>query len=130
MAIDVVGVQRNYQSLSVRDLLEARDQYHYHLMNKANVVGTAIGLYLIRDSDPWPSHEKNSVKAAAGAPKGERNLQNSNVRDYSWPCVLVFVKEWVDEADFKADGELHPEEMVPKTLYLSDGRMIPVCIVK
>jgi hypothetical protein len=35
----------NFVSLSLKDLLEARDQFHYHLMNKKNVVATAVGLY-------------------------------------------------------------------------------------
>ncbi|HUM09745.1 MAG TPA: hypothetical protein VLT82_02245, partial [Myxococcaceae bacterium] len=42
---------RAFETLSVLELLEARDAYHYHLMDKPNVVGTAIGLYLIRDTD-------------------------------------------------------------------------------
>ena len=45
----------HFESLSIKDLLLARDVYHYHLMDKANVVGTAIGRYLIRDTDPWPT---------------------------------------------------------------------------
>ena len=28
---DILGVDRNYASLSTRDLLDARDQYHWHL---------------------------------------------------------------------------------------------------
>jgi len=107
----------NFRALSVRDLLEARDQYHYHLMNKANVVGTAIGLYLFREGDV----------AAPGAKKKaqvERRFDNSAVGDASWPCVLVLVNEWVADADFK------PYEMVPKTLFLPDGRSVPVCVVK
>ena len=107
----------NFRALSVRDLLEARDQYHYHLMNKANVVGTAIGLYLFRKGDV----------AAPGAKKKaqvERRFDNSAVGDASWPCVLVLVNEWVADADFK------PYEMVPKTLFLPDGRSVPVCVVK
>ena len=35
----------DFSSLSLKDLIEARDLYHFHLMDKANVVGTAIGLY-------------------------------------------------------------------------------------
>ena len=37
--MDILGVERNYASLSTKDLLEARDQYHWHLINKSNVVG-------------------------------------------------------------------------------------------
>ena len=44
----------DFSSLSLKDLIEARDLYHFHLMNKANVIGTAVGLYLIRDKEDWP----------------------------------------------------------------------------
>ena len=43
--------QVNFRSLSLKDLLDAREAYHWHLMNKANVVGTAVGAYLMRESD-------------------------------------------------------------------------------
>jgi len=104
----------NFRSLSLRDLLEARDLYHFHLMNKANVVGTAIGLYLIRDDD------KTS---------GPRTLANSRVVAKSWPCVMVFVRKWLDERDFGFDKKAKASEMVPKTLFMPDGRAVPVCVV-
>src|SRR5690349_17212365 len=62
----ILNTTSNFSSLSVKDLLMARDLYHYHLINKANVVGTAIGLYLIRDTDPVPdtiSHNGATKKA-------------------------------------------------------------------
>lgn len=104
----------NFRSLSVRDLLEARDLYHFHLMNKANVVGTAIGLYLIRDDEK--AH-------------GARTFANSRVMAKSWPCVLVLVRKWLDERDFGFDKKAKASEMVPKTLFLPDGRAVPVCVV-
>jgi len=105
----------NFRSLAIRDLLEARDLYHFHLMNKANVVGTAIGLYLIRDKDD---------KAVP------RTLSNSRVRPESWPCVLVFVREWLAADEFADGKKALPTDMVPKTLYMPDGRAVPVCTVK
>jgi hypothetical protein len=75
--------------LSVKDLLEARNTYHYHLMNKPNVVGTAIGLYLIRKSDPEEPQTRAAqrrVKIVASKatqmPKGPRTFINSEVRSY------------------------------------------------
>src|SRR4051794_15190132 len=50
----VLDLSYNFASLSVRDLLDARDTYHYHLLSKANVIGTAVGLYLIRKDEEWP----------------------------------------------------------------------------
>jgi len=114
----------NFRALSVRDLLDARDQYHYHLMNKTNVVGTAIGLYLFRKGDVATPGAKKKAK-------GERRFDNSAVGDASWPCVLVLVNEWIDDAHFGGSEEKHePFEMVPKTLFLPDGRTVPVCVVK
>lgn len=131
---DILGVERNFASLSTRDLLEARDLYHWHLIHKSNVVGTAIGLYLVRRSDPWPDDKRSDSdeeKAQRAAPKGERTFENSGIRDYSWPCVLVFVDKWQDATDFSGgQGRLRPDQAVPKTLYMPDGRMVPVCLVK
>lgn len=33
----------DFHSLSIRDLLDARDQFHVHLAHKPNVFSTAIG---------------------------------------------------------------------------------------
>lgn len=46
----------DFSALSLPDLLAARDQFHLHLLHKPNVIGTAIGRYRIRKSDPWPDH--------------------------------------------------------------------------
>ncbi len=128
---DFQTTTRNFNSLSVKDLLEARDQYHFQLINKSNVVGTAIGLYLVRNADPWPSANRSAPAKSAGArrPKPPRTFSNSSVRDYSWPCVLVLVDDWVDESGFGASQKYYPTDMVPKTLYLADGRAVPVCVV-
>jgi hypothetical protein len=131
---DILGVDRNFAALSTRDLLKARDLYHWHLIHKPNVVGTAVGLYRIRTSDPWPSKDKPDTAQSTGqrkrVPKGVRTFENSEIRDYSWPCVLVFVEKWQDDSDFTGGGGLRPDDAVPKTLYMPDGRMAPVCVVK
>ena len=129
---DILGVERNFAALSTRDLLEARDQYHWHLIHKPNVVGTAIGLYRIRKSDPWPNEKQSDsdqARARAAEPKEERTFENSEVRDYSWPCVLVFVEKWQYHTDF-GGKPFDPDQIVPRTLYMPDGRMVPVCVVK
>jgi hypothetical protein len=130
--MDILGVERNYASLSTKDLLEARDQYHWHLINKSNVVGTAVGLYRIRRDDPWPSHEHPSpATRRVAAVKAARTFDNSEIRGYSWPCVIVLVDTWVEADQFGAGRSmLPPEEMVPRTLYMPDGRTVPVCVIK
>jgi hypothetical protein len=118
---------RHFSSLSVRDLLEGRDTYHVHLAHKDNVIATAVGLYLIRHDDADAAdHAKTPVAAKKRGSYEERTLDNSAVRPWSWPCVLVFVSEWQKLEDF---GK-HPEHMVPPFLYLEDGRIIPVCVVR
>jgi hypothetical protein len=119
--------------LSIKDLLDAREQYHLHLMNKRNVIATAIGRYCIRKTDPYRGQEKKTGEVVK---KGPRDLENSEVRWYSWPCVLVFVDKWVEENEFVPDDaagdkgtKAKMSDLVPKTLFLPDGREIPVCVV-
>ena len=118
----------DFSSLSLKDLLEARDLYHFHLMNKANVVGTAVGLYLVRREQDWPQARGEGI-----SPKHKlsypRSFANSEVRDYSWPCIIVLVREWIDEYDFGKEGRPAVWDAVPKRLFLPDGRSVPVCVV-
>lgn len=131
MIKNILGVERNFAALSTKDLLDARDQYHWHLIHKRNVVGTAIGLYFIRNEDPWPSENHTDAayaKTVKNRPRSERTFSNSSVREYSWPCVIVLVDEWRKPEQFGTGG-LDYDDMVPKTLYMPDGRTVPVCVV-
>ena len=109
-----------FAHLSLSDLVAARDLYHVFLMRHPNLVATAIGRYRIRIADSWP-HEKRHHKGT-----GPRRLDNSEVRPYSWPSILAFVEKWQDPKDFAG----RPSEMVPSTLYLPDGRSVPVCVIE
>lgn len=120
--------QPNFKSLSLQDLLEARDLYHWHLSNKANVVGTAVGLYLIRKSEPHTQEEGVASHDEDPTARGIRTFANSEVRAYSWPAVIVMVRNWVDATEF-GHGKVDPDHMVPRTLYMPDGRAVPVCVV-
>jgi hypothetical protein len=117
----------NFASLSLKDLIQARDLFHYHLMNKKNVVATALGLYRIRKSDPWPTKEHPSAHRARKPKSDRRTLFNSEVRPYSWPCVYVFVSSWEYETTL---SETDPSDIVPKSLFLPDGRAVPVCVIE
>ncbi len=132
--------KRDFSSLSVQDLLEARDAYHVHLAHLANVTATAIGRYRIRCGD-WSEEHPPNVRAPEGykPPAFARTLENSRVLPWSWPCVLVFVNDWVGRERFgskkhqKTGGKSHflePDQMVPRALYLSDGRVIPTCVIQ
>src|SRR5262245_51774267 len=125
--MDFFATQPQFNTLSLLDLLKAREQFHPHLLHKANVVGTAVGRYLIRKNDPYP----NGPEALAPQPqyKPPRTLENSEVRDYSWPAGLVFVSEWVDEREFGGDGNFSAIDFIPKTIYMEDGRSVPICVV-
>jgi hypothetical protein len=114
-----------FQSLGIRDLLDARDQFHVHLAHKPNVFSTAIGRYLVRDTDR-DAHEAGSGQVDDRARKAkERTLLNSKVRPWSWPCILVFVKRWQTLEELIK----HPEDVVPPFIYMPDGRIVPVCVV-
>ena len=121
--MDFLSSDFDFNMLSLEDLLYARDAFHPHLMHKANVVGTGVGRYLIRKSDPYPPKK-------APAKQGARTLENSEVREYSWPCVIVFVAKWAQPDEFRAGAELEPDDFIPNTIYLPDGRRVPVCVVE
>lgn len=104
---------------SLADLIEARDLYHAYLSRHPNVVGTAVSRYRIRKGDSWP----NSSRHVHGT--GERTLTNSEVRPYSWPCILVFVSQWEKPEDFAQ----RPGERVPSTLFMPNGARVPVCVI-
>ncbi len=116
----------NYNHLSVKDLAEARDIFHVHLINKRNVIATAIGRYRIRKEDPWPN-ESGYQETLKPRQKPARTLENSEVRDYSWPCILVFVEKWQTESSLiqHKDGDV-----VPRSIFLPDGRIVPICVVE
>ena len=114
----------SFNSLSLTDVLRAREAFHVHLMHKANVIGTAVGRYLIRKDDPYPPE-----KPSAASKLQPRTLENSEVREYSWPCVLVFVENWAPKHEFGSDGVFEATDLVPKTIYMPDGRRVPVCVV-
>jgi len=130
---DFLSPDKDFNMLSLRDLLEARDLFHIHLMHKANVVATAVGRYLIRTADAWPSssrHFREQSKRDQYEIKGKRTLANSEVRPYSWPCILVFVHTWVDRDEFGTEGHPRTDDLVPKAIYMPDGRVVPVCVVE
>src|SRR5579871_4874824 len=116
---DVLSAHQDFSVLSLADLLLARDKNHVDLMRRQNVVGTAVGYYLIRHKDRWPktTHEHKRQHPV-------RTLGNSSVRADSWPCILVFVKQWAAEED------LAWTDRVPPALYLEDNRKVPVCVVE
>jgi len=113
----------------VAELLQVRDSYHYHLLSKPNVVGTAVGLYLIRKDEEWPQR-RGEGKSPRNKKTYPRTFANSEVRDYSWPCVLALVRNWQPEHAFSAGGRYDPAQIVPKTLFMPDGRAAPVCVVE
>lgn len=121
--------QRDFKSLSVKDLLEAREAYHVHLTNLTNVVATAIGLYRIRKTDPDVDLEKAKdpdkwKKRSEHIPP--RTLQNTTVEPWSWPCILVFVDTWLQQSEIIKQN---PDQVVPRYLYMPDGRVVPTCVI-
>jgi len=123
-ADNVFPPKRDFNLLTLRDLLEARHHYHVHLAHLPNVVGTAVGRYLIHEKD-WYATNLPSTPRGSPKPRSARTLFNTVVRPWSWPCVLVFINTWEHRQAFQHD----PDRMVPRALYLPDGRVIPTCTV-
>src|SRR2546423_4723861 len=134
MPVNYLSADKDFNMLSLRDLLEARDLYHVHLMHRQEVDATALGRYVIRKNEPWPNEAKarpGGRDSAGRRPKGKRTIDNSEVRPYSWPCILVFVEQWVERDQFGHRGDqVSPEDMIPKAIYMPDGRVVPVCVVE
>ncbi|HKF59251.1 MAG TPA: S1/P1 Nuclease [Blastocatellia bacterium] len=117
---------RHYASLSVKDLLDAREVCHFQFSHSSNVYATAIGLYRIRIDDPdGRQYTPTKLAAKKRGKLGARTFENTVIRPWSWPCVLVFVREWLSAKELHE----HPDHAIPPFLYLSDGRVVPVCTV-
>src|SRR4051812_22604519 len=108
--------QRNFHALSLRDLLDARDHYHVHLAHLENVVATAVGRKRFRRSE-IDAHGNLKPKGKKAADKSEKRLDNTVSPDWGWPSVIVFVKQWWPDSEFAK----HPDQAVPRYLYLPDG---------
>ncbi|HET9130515.1 MAG TPA: hypothetical protein VFO86_06195, partial [Terriglobia bacterium] len=108
----------------MKDLLDAREAYHVYLSTVENVVATAIGRYFIHQND-WYADNPPDRSRPTGFPrvKSPRTLANSVIRPWSWPAVLVFVNQWKDPNELG-------DSVVPRTLYLPDGRMVPTCVIE
>jgi hypothetical protein len=115
--------RRDYASLSLKDLIDAREAYHVYLSQLDNVVATAVGRYCIHEKDWYANHAPNDPRPI-NFPRvtTPRTLANSVIRPWSWPAVLVFVRGWQDPKELKGN-------IVPTTLYLSDGRVVPTCVI-
>ena len=117
--------ERHYASLSVKDLLDAREAAHIDFTRSQNVVATAVGLYRIRNTDSDATQSvRPAVAAKARGKLGARTLDKTSVKPWSWPCVLVFVNKWIPLK------KLRPDEVIPPFISLSDGRVIPVCTLE
>lgn len=113
--------RREFSSLSLSDLLDARDAYHVHLSNLRNVVATGVGRYLLNERDWYATHPPDEPRPDGARPVVEpRTLGNSIIRSWSWPCVLVFVRSWEESRTLG-------DQAIPRRLYLPDGRQVPTC---
>src|SRR5689334_6536424 len=111
----------NFNHLSLKDLIEAREMFHAHLINKRNVVATAVGRYLIRKDNLDQNGKYVTIEA-----KKARTLNNSIVVDISWPCILVFVERWQEKQELIQNDET---DVIPNCIYMPDGRVVPICVV-
>lgn len=117
-------LRQDYSSLSVKDLLDAREAYHAFLSKLDHVDATAIGRYRIHRDDP-SARTPDPKKFKRYGVSSPRTLANTVVRSWSWPCVLVFVKRWLKPKDM---GK-YPYPAIPRFLHLPDGRTVPTCVI-
>ncbi|RKR82002.1 hypothetical protein BDD43_2166 [Mucilaginibacter gracilis] len=115
----------NFAELSLKDLADAREDFHLHLMKKKNVVATALGYYRIRKAEKWPTAE-NPHPDNSGFKSTARTLENSEIRPYSWPAILVFVDTWENPQALISDSSA----IIPKTYYLKNGKAVPICVIE
>jgi hypothetical protein len=111
----------DFSALSLKELIEAREAYHVQLANLPNVIGTAVGRYLIRADDP----RAEDPRASPPQNKPPRTIDNVTIKSWSWPAVLVFVDTWQEIGEFHTN----PEDYIPPRLSLPDGRSAPTCVV-
>jgi hypothetical protein len=114
--------KRDFFSLSLTDLIEAREAYHVHLDSIEHIVATAIGRFRIRKKD---SDFKNSGKVEGYGKGGPRTFANSEILDWSWPCVLVLSDYWYTPEELNKQ----PYFAIPPYLFMPDGRVIPTCLI-
>ena len=124
---DYLSLETDFNLLSIYDLLAARELFHLHLSHKPNVVATAIGRYRIRKTEEWPSKDNPKGSNSPGATHKHtvRTLENSEIRPYSWPAILVFVEKWQEAPDFT-----HPQDMVPPAVFMPNGQKVPICVIQ
>ena len=120
--IDFLNPSNAFAQLSLRDLLDGRDLCHADFITDPNVVATAVGRYRIRRADSWPSQHG----AGKTHGKGVRTLENSEIRPYSWPAILVFVHEWRTDAELSSSSG----RALPPSICLKDGRRVPICVIE
>ncbi len=116
--------RRDYSSLSIKDLLDARDAYRLQLSSLDNVVATAVGRYFI-NKDDWYAKNPPTNPRPKNVPRVTvpRTIANSVIRPWSWPAVLVFVRDWADAKSLNSN-------VIPRSLYLPDGRIVPTCVIQ
>ena len=73
--MDVLSTPRNFRSLSLKDLLEARDQFHFHLMNKASVVVRRLACILSEKATHGPASTNPPTKTLSSKTKANGHLK-------------------------------------------------------
>ena len=122
---DFLSATIDFNLLSLRDLLAARELFHLHLINKPNVIATAVGRYRIRKTDPWADRQNPTGTPPSNRRQAPRTLANSEVRPYSWPAIFVFVERWMQTDDLE-----NPQDAVPPAVYMPNGQKVPLCVVE
>ena len=115
---DFLNVTTDFSLLSLRDLLAARELFHLHLINKPNVVATAVGRYRIR------KHPQNGAPGESEAAHPKRTLANSESPSRFVACHPRFRRQM---------GADRGVRLTPRTLFrllsICLPAKVPICVV-
>jgi hypothetical protein len=105
---------RRYFQLTIQDLVRAQQLFHCDIASRQIVRATAVGRYRLR-IDPRDESPKTLLNTYVDEEK-------------SFPCILVFVSEWLSEEELKNDVFLR--NRVPPYVTLPDRKSVPTCVLK
>lgn len=104
--------ERSYRALRIEDIVQAQQIFHSDLVERTNVVATAVGKYRRRRDE----HDH-----------GPKTLENTYVSAHAWPALMVFVRKWASQSEFHKLN--HEHQLVPPYVSLPDRRRVPTCVI-
>ncbi len=115
----------NFASLSLKDLLTARSLFSLSPAKQKKCRGNRCG------SLPDPKKQIHGRIISIPTQNQRKKASGHFLIRKSDPIpghvFMFFVYNWMEEEKLSA---VNPSDVVPKTLYLPDGRTVPVCVIE